>query len=207
MYMQNQDQALYLASEENIPLASRSWLWKKKRNSVFPEAESQNKAEVWVQTVIPSSSQVTEDSLRSDVEPKSQATITSSVPLPGSVTAYLDEMQVHPSCAIKSIMIDEETGQVEIGQGESWLNKLRINRNKLAFLKCLIGWKGNKTAVEKGILTQIELHCHAEQILRYTTTTEHGYLPQCKFSFFLSSTFHELPILVKLYYVLCRMSD
>ncbi|XP_030422837.1 uncharacterized protein LOC115653557 [Gopherus evgoodei] len=143
------DEASYLASEENIPLALRSWLWKKKRNSVFPEAESQSKAEVWVQTVIPSGSQVAEDSLRSDVEPKSQATITSSVPLPGSVTTYLDEMQVHPSCAIKSIMIDEETGQVEIGQEESWLNKFRINRNKLAFLKCLIGWKGNKTAVEK----------------------------------------------------------
>ncbi|CAM4558154.1 unnamed protein product [Lepidochelys olivacea] len=149
MYMQNQDRALYLASEENIPLASRSWLWKKKRNSVFPAAESQSKAEVWVHTVIPSSSQVTEDSLRSDAERKSQATITSSVPLPGSINAYLDEMQVHPSCAIKSIMTDEEIGQVEIGQGESWLNKFRINRNKLAFLKCLIGWKGNKTAVEK----------------------------------------------------------
>ncbi|XP_067424671.1 interaptin-like [Emydura macquarii macquarii] len=104
--------------------------------------------EVWVQTVIPSSSQITEDSLRSDAEPKSQANTTSSVPLPGSVTAYLDEMQVHPSCAIKSIMTDEETGQVETEQEESWLNKLGINRNKLAFFKCLIGWKGNKT-VEK----------------------------------------------------------
>nr|XP_014436449.1 uncharacterized protein LOC102452715 [Pelodiscus sinensis] len=143
------DEAQYLASEENIPLAPRSWLWKKKRNSVFPAAESQSKAEVWVQTVIPSSTQVTEDSLRSDVEPKSQATLTSSVPLPGSVTAYLDEMQVHPSSAIRSITIDEEIGQVGIGQRESWLNKLRINGNKLAFLKCLIGWKGSKTAVEE----------------------------------------------------------
>lgn len=66
--------------------------------------------EAWVQTVIPSHSQVTEDSLRSNAEPRSQGTVISSVPLPGSVTDYLDETQLHSSHAVKSIAVDEETG-------------------------------------------------------------------------------------------------
>lgn len=66
--------------------------------------------EAWVQTVIPSSSQVTEESSRSDAEPKSQTTISSSIPLPGSIMDYMDELQMHPPCAAKSAAIVEEAG-------------------------------------------------------------------------------------------------
>ena len=71
-----------------------------------------------MQSVIPSSSQVTEESVRSDAEPKSQTTIISSIPLPGSVPDYMDELenpsfQTNPSCAAKSIGPDKEPGHGE----------------------------------------------------------------------------------------------
>lgn len=66
--------------------------------------------EAWVQAVVPSSSQVTEESLRSDVEPKSQTTIISSVPLPGSVIDHPDEMQANSLYVAKSSATDAESG-------------------------------------------------------------------------------------------------
>nr|XP_025953549.1 uncharacterized protein LOC112981834 isoform X2 [Dromaius novaehollandiae] len=131
------DEEQYFTSEENIPLSSRSWLWKK-RNFISPAAKSQSKTEAWVQTVIPSVSQVPEDAVRSDAEPKSQTTIHSSVPLPGSVIDYSDEMQEQPSCVIKSVMTEEEPDQN--GQRDSWLHRLGISTNKWSFLNSLIGW-------------------------------------------------------------------
>lgn len=60
---------------------------------VFPEA--------WVRRVIPSGSQVPEDSVRIDPESKAHTTIHSSVPLPGSVIDYSEEVQEHSSCVIE----------------------------------------------------------------------------------------------------------
>ncbi|XP_075596494.1 uncharacterized protein LOC142599490 [Balearica regulorum gibbericeps] len=102
--------------------------------------------EAWVQTVIPLGSQVPEDSVRIDPETKPQTTIHSSVPLPGSVIDYSEEIQEHPSCVIKSVMI-EDTPE-EDGEGDSWLHKLGMNINKWSFLNSLVGWSENR-AVEK----------------------------------------------------------
>ncbi|XP_068783521.1 probable DNA double-strand break repair Rad50 ATPase isoform X2 [Struthio camelus] len=104
------DEEQYFASEENIPLSSRSWLWKK-TNSVSPAAKSQSKTEAWVQTVIPSIYQVSKDSVKSNADPKLQTSIHSSVPLPGSVIDYSDETQQHPSCVIQNVMTEEEPDQ------------------------------------------------------------------------------------------------
>ncbi|XP_019410762.1 PREDICTED: centrosome-associated protein CEP250-like [Crocodylus porosus] len=173
------DEVLYAASEENIPLASRSWVGKKKRNSVFPANENQSKTEAWVKRGNPSNSHVTEDSLKNEAEPKSQETITSSVSLPGSVTNYLDEIQGHPSYEMKSIMIDEESTQVS--HSESWLDKLGINKNKLAFLKCLIWWKESTTTIEKDHQTASGVRSHDAHGLTELdgcmTKDEQAYIP------------------------------
>ncbi|PKK28551.1 hypothetical protein A306_00000186 [Columba livia] len=100
------DEDQYSYSEENIPLSSRFWFWKKK-NPVFPVAKSQSKPEAWVRTAIPSASQVPEDSVRIDPETKRQTTIHSPVPLPGSIIDYSEELQEHPSCVIKSVTIKD----------------------------------------------------------------------------------------------------
>ncbi|XP_077792088.1 uncharacterized protein LOC114606889 [Podarcis muralis] len=170
------EEGMYLTSEEHIPMSSRSWLSKKKRNSVFPAAESQNKTEAWVQTVIPSSSQVTEESSRSDAEPKSQTTISSSIPLPGSIMDYMDELQMHPPCAAKSAAIVEEAGCGEIGQGQSWLNKLSFNKNKLSFVTCLNERKGNKTA-QKGHPSAPRVLFHDNQLDGCLSKEEQLYIP------------------------------
>lgn len=66
---------------------------------VFPEA--------WVRTVISSGPPVPEDSVRIDPETKPQTTIHSSVPLPGSIIDYSEEIQEHPSCKIRSVMTED----------------------------------------------------------------------------------------------------
>ncbi|XP_077200901.1 uncharacterized protein LOC143841077 [Paroedura picta] len=169
------EEAIYLTSEENIPMSSQSWLWKKRRNAVFPATESHSKIEAWVQTVIPSDSQVTEDCLRRNAEPRSQGAMVSSVHLPGSISDYLDEIQVHPSHAVKSIAIDEETGHGEIKQGQSWLNKLGFN--KLSFLKCFNEWKRNKTPVSKGQPSSPRVLSHDNQLGGYLSKEGHFYIP------------------------------
>ncbi|XP_048360335.1 uncharacterized protein LOC125437006 [Sphaerodactylus townsendi] len=169
--------AMYLTPEENIPMSSQSSLWKTKRNAVFPTTESQSKTEAWVQTVIPSHSQVIEDSLRNNAEPRSQGTIISSVPLPGSVTDYLDEIHVHPSHAVKSIAVDEEAAHGEIKQGQNWLNKLGFDKNKLSFLKCLNEWKGNKTPASKGLLSSPRILPHDNQLGGCLSKEEQSYIP------------------------------
>lgn len=61
--------------------------------------------------IIPSSSQVTEESLRrTDVEFKSQSTVFSSAPLPGSIVDYQDEILTHPSCSVENIAINKAAG-------------------------------------------------------------------------------------------------
>lgn len=60
-----------------------------------------------MRTAIPSASQVPEDSVRIDPETKRQTTIHSSVPLPGSIIDYSEELQEHPSCVIKSVTIKD----------------------------------------------------------------------------------------------------
>ncbi|XP_060093453.1 uncharacterized protein LOC132570607 isoform X2 [Heteronotia binoei] len=171
------EEAMYFTPEENIPMSSRSWIWKKRRNAVFPTTETQSKTEAWVQTVIPSHSQVIEDSLRSNAEPRSQEMIISSVPLPGSVTDYLDEIQVHHSHAVKSIAVDEETRHGEIKQGQSWLNKLGFNKNKVSFLKCFNEWKGNKTLVPKGNPNSPRIMSHDKQLGGCLSKEEQTYIP------------------------------
>ncbi|XP_069631813.1 centrosomal protein of 55 kDa-like [Haliaeetus albicilla] len=136
------DEDQYSYSEESIPLSSQSWFWKKKKNSVSPAAKSQSKTEAWVQTVIPSDSQVLEDAVRIDPETKPQTTIHSSIPLPGSMIDYSEEIQEHPSCVIKSAMT-EDTSE-EDGEKNSWLHKLGMNINKWSFLNSLIGWSENR---------------------------------------------------------------
>ncbi|XP_074788810.1 uncharacterized protein LOC141973791 [Athene noctua] len=101
------DEDQYSCSEESVHLSSQSWFWKKKKNSVSPAAKSQSKTEAWLRTVIPPGSQVPEDSVRIDPETKLQATIHSSVALPGTVIDYSEEIQEHPSCMIKSVMTEE----------------------------------------------------------------------------------------------------
>ncbi|XP_052634013.1 uncharacterized protein LOC128137271 [Harpia harpyja] len=140
------DEGQYSYSEESIPLSSQSWFWKKKKNSVSPAAKSQSKTEAWVQTVIPSDSQVPEDAVSIDPETKPQTTIHSSIPLPGSIIDYSEEIQEHPSCVIKSVMT-EDTSE-EDGEKNSWLHKLGMNINKWSFLNSLIGWSENR-ALEK----------------------------------------------------------
>ncbi|XP_074876919.1 uncharacterized protein LOC142027133 [Buteo buteo] len=140
------DEDQYSYSEECIPLSSQSWFWKKKKNSVSPAAKSQSKTEAWVQTVISSDSQVPEDAVRIDPETKPQTTIHSSIPLPGSIFDYSEEILEHPSCVIKSAMT-EDTSE-EDGEKNSWLHKLGMNINKWSFLNSLIGWIENR-ALEK----------------------------------------------------------
>lgn len=72
---------------------------------VFPDA--------WVRTVTPSCSCVPDDPVRSEPQPKPQSTIHSSVPLPGSVMDFSGEIQEHPSCVIKSVMLEETPEQGE----------------------------------------------------------------------------------------------
>lgn len=71
----------------------------------FPEA--------WVQRVIPSDSQVPEDAVRIDPETKPQTTIHSSIPLPGSIIDYSEEIQEHPSCVIESAMTEDRCEEGE----------------------------------------------------------------------------------------------
>ncbi|XP_070592376.1 chromosome partition protein Smc-like isoform X4 [Erythrolamprus reginae] len=95
--------------DENIPMPSHSWLWKKRRNSIFPtvESKSESKTGAWIQTDFPSSSHTSEDGLRNNVESKSQSNIISWISLPGSVTDVIEEVQAYP---IKNIVVEEETG-------------------------------------------------------------------------------------------------
>ncbi|ETE57315.1 hypothetical protein L345_16972, partial [Ophiophagus hannah] len=95
--------------DENIPMSSHSWLWKKKRNAIFPTvgSKSESKTGAWIQTDFPSSSQISEEGLRNNEESKSQSNIISWISLPGSVTDVIEEIQAHPT---KNIAMEEETG-------------------------------------------------------------------------------------------------
>ncbi|KAM6226605.1 uncharacterized protein M6G45_016965 isoform 1-T1 [Spheniscus humboldti] len=167
------DEDQYSYSEESIPLPSQSWFWKKKKSSVSPAARSQSKTEAWVRRVIPSGSQVSEDSVRIDPESKAHTTIHSSVPLPGSVIDYSEVVQEHSSCVI------EDTPE-EDGEGNSWLHKLGMNINKWSFLNSLIGWSENR-ALEKvdhlntsGVCSDAD---HKATELEECTTKEVPYIP------------------------------
>ncbi|XP_066844741.1 trichoplein keratin filament-binding protein-like isoform X2 [Anser cygnoides] len=140
----DEDQHSY--SEESIPLSLLSWFWKKKRNFASPAAKSQSRTDAWVRTVTPSCPFAPEDSARSDPEPKPQTTIHSSVPLPGSVMDFSREIQEHPSCVIKSVMLEETPEQD--GEGKFWLHKIGMSINKWSLLNSLIGWDENR-ALEK----------------------------------------------------------
>ncbi|KAM6035131.1 uncharacterized protein LJ206_000682 [Theristicus caerulescens] len=171
------DEDQYSYSEESIPLSSRSWFWKKK-NSVSPAAKSQSKTEAWVRTVVPSGSRAPEDSVRIDPETKPQTAIHSSLPLPGSITDYSEEIQEHPSCVIKSVMI-EDTPE-EDGERSSWLRKLGMNVNKWSFLNSLVGWSENRVLGKvdhlntSGICSDVD---HKATELEECTTKEVPYIP------------------------------
>ncbi|XP_029468146.1 uncharacterized protein LOC115096948 [Rhinatrema bivittatum] len=140
------DAAVYFTSlDENIPLQSRSWFWKK-RNAVSPAAENISKLGIWEKTAIPSYSQATANFMRGEVDPNSP--IVSSADLPGSVSD-LDETEAQQSCVIKSIAIDEESIKTSVPQEESWLSKLASHKNKLSYIKRCIGLGENSTSTEK----------------------------------------------------------
>ncbi|XP_035165790.1 uncharacterized protein LOC118156110 [Oxyura jamaicensis] len=140
----DEDQHSYC--EESIPLSLLSWFWKKKGNFASAAAKSQSRTDAWVRTVTPSCSCVPEGSVRSDPEPKPQTTIHSSVPLPGSVMDFSGEIQEHPSCVIKSVMLEETPEQD--GEGKFWLHKIGMSINKWSLLNSLIG-RGEDRALEK----------------------------------------------------------
>ncbi|XP_056181669.1 uncharacterized protein LOC130143084 [Falco biarmicus] len=134
--------------------------------------------ELWVKKAIPSGFQEHEDSVRIDTETKPQTTIYSSVPLPGSVIDYSEEIQEHPSCVIRSVMI-EDTPE-EDREGNSWLHRLGMNINKWSFLNSLIGWSENR-ALEKveqlntsGVCSDVD---HKATELEDHTTQEVPYIP------------------------------
>ncbi|XP_042309202.1 uncharacterized protein LOC121923131 [Sceloporus undulatus] len=166
---------MYFTSEENIPMSSQPWLWKKKSNAIFPSDESQNKTEAWVQTVLPSSSQDTEETLSGNADPISQTTIISSIPLPGSITDYMDELHIHPSCAAESTDVGEETGPGEIGQGQSLLNKFSFSQ--LPFVRYLTEKKGKKIPAQKGHPNTPRVLSHDNQLDGCLSKDEQLYIP------------------------------
>ncbi|XP_070592374.1 uncharacterized protein [Erythrolamprus reginae] len=131
--------------DENIPMPSHSWLWKKRRNSIFPtvESKSESKTGAWIQTDFPSSSHTSEDGLRNNVESKSQSNIISWISLPGSVTDVIEEVQAYP---IKNIVVEEETGH---GQTFSNENK-SFHNGKTSFAKRRSENEENQKEAEKG---------------------------------------------------------
>ncbi|XP_069098574.1 myosin-6-like [Pleurodeles waltl] len=121
---------------------------KKKRNAVSPAAQSLSKhgyksniaqqpmncrqRDAWKETANPSSSQISDISPTSKMEPNSPS--RSATILPGSITDFLDEIQAQPQCVMKTIAIDEESLEGTTEQEDSWLRKLGLNTNRLAFL-------------------------------------------------------------------------
>ncbi|XP_025000865.2 uncharacterized protein LOC112530673 [Gallus gallus] len=140
------DEDRYSYSEENIPLSLLPWFWKKKRNSVSPADKSQSKIEAWTESVTPSSSCTPEDLVGSDPEPKPQAIIYSSAPLPGSIMNFSEEIQENPLCGIKRVMI-EETPEQDV-EGNFWPHKLGVSINKWSQLNSLTKM-GENRALEK----------------------------------------------------------
>ncbi|XP_061326733.1 synaptonemal complex protein 1-like [Pezoporus flaviventris] len=170
----------YSYSEESIPLSLQPWFWKRK-NSVSPAAKCQSRTEAWKRSVTPSGSQIPEDSVKIDPETKPQTTNQSSVPLPGSIIEgdmYSEKIQDHPSCVIKSVLI-EDTCE-EDGEEKSWLHKLGMNINKWSFLNSLVGWSEN-TALEKGHLNISGVCSDADrkgtELQECTTKEEEPYIP------------------------------
>lgn len=62
--------------------------------------------EAWLRRVILSGSPDSEDLGGIESEAKPQITIHSSVPLPGSVIDYSEDVQEHPSCVVRSAMTE-----------------------------------------------------------------------------------------------------
>lgn len=63
--------------------------------------------ETWGKDAVPSTSQTSGISYRSDSEP-CLSTVMLNSDLPGSVTNLFHELKNHPSCIIKSITIDND---------------------------------------------------------------------------------------------------
>ncbi|XP_021236527.1 uncharacterized protein LOC110389853 isoform X2 [Numida meleagris] len=140
------DEDQYSYPEENIPLSLLPWFWKKKRNSVSPADKSQSKTEAWIEGVTPSSSCVPDVLVRSDPEPKPQAIIHSSAPLPGSIMNLSEEIQENLSCGIETVTTEETPEQN--AEGKFWLHKLGTSINKWSQLNSLIEL-GENRALEK----------------------------------------------------------
>ncbi|XP_057281788.1 synaptonemal complex protein 1-like [Pezoporus wallicus] len=91
---------------------------------------------------------------------------------------YSEEIQDHPSCVIKSVLI-EDTCE-EDGEEKSWLHKLGMNINKWSFLNSLVGWSEN-TALEKGHLNISGVCSDADrkgtELQECTTKEEEPYIP------------------------------
>ncbi|KAM9509917.1 uncharacterized protein ACIB01_001394 [Guaruba guarouba] len=171
------DEERYSNSEESFPLSLQSWFWKRK-NSVSPAAKCQSRTEAGVRSVIPSGSQIREDSVKIDPEPKPLTTNHSSVHLPGSIIDYSEEIQGHTSCVIKSVMIEDTCEEDE--EGNSWLHKLGMNINKWSFLNSLIGWSENRP-LEKGHMNISGVCSDADhkrtELQECTTKEEEPYIP------------------------------
>ncbi|XP_065518084.1 uncharacterized protein LOC136004976 [Lathamus discolor] len=96
----------------------------------------------------------------------------------GSIIDYSKEVQDHPSCVIKSVMIEDS--REEDGEGNSWLHKLGMNINKWSFLNSLVGWSENR-ALGKGHLNISGVCSDADhkgtELQECTTKEEEPYIP------------------------------
>ncbi|XP_053909987.1 uncharacterized protein LOC128850374 [Cuculus canorus] len=174
------DEDQHSDSEESITLSPEFWFWKNNKNSVSAATETQSKTEAWLQTVIPSGAQVSEDSVKIDPETKPQTTIHSPVPLPGSIINYSEEIQELPSCVIKSMVI-EDTPKEDNGEGNSWLHKLGMTINKWSFLNSLVGWSENRALGKVDHLNPSgacsDASCKTTELEECTTKEEVPYIP------------------------------
>ncbi|XP_066460264.1 unconventional myosin-XVIIIa-like isoform X1 [Eleutherodactylus coqui] len=111
-----------------------------RKTPVFPASQRLFAMETWGKDAIPSTSQASGISYRSDSEP-CLSTVMLPSDLPGSAINLFDELKAHPSCIIKSITIDNQSIGSPEKQGESWFSKIGIYTSKLTSLNC---WKGMK---------------------------------------------------------------
>ncbi|CAN8220503.1 unnamed protein product [Coccothraustes coccothraustes] len=132
--------------------------------------------EAWVQSDDLSGWQVPRDSVQINTRTKPQTTMHSTVPLPGSIIDYSEDVQEHPSCVIESVV--EDTPE-EDREGNSWLHKLGMNINKWSFLNSLIGWNEDRTQEKVQFTTPgvSSAADHKATELEECTTKEVPYIP------------------------------
>ncbi|KAM4049017.1 uncharacterized protein ACNLHF_002676 [Anomaloglossus baeobatrachus] len=106
--------------------------------------------ETWGKDPIPSTSQTSGISYRSDSEP-CLSTVMLNSDLPGSATNVFNELKAHPSYIIRSIAIDNDSVESPGKQCESWFSKIGICTSKLTALNCWKGMKDETRQLDKDI--------------------------------------------------------